>query len=100
MLVWGARNHWGKKVDKVFSGRPQSFRYQRRPVDDCSPERGGMAQDDGTRGGAFHGEMDRCRESQDWTTAYSGMPECDMKGQGEEAQSERARAGSLAIIVD
>ena len=48
----------GKRVDGVFLGRPQSFRYQRRPVDDCSPGRGGVAQDGGTRGGAFHGEMD------------------------------------------
>ena len=31
----------GKRVDGVFPGRPQSFRHQRRPVDDCSPgERG------------------------------------------------------------
>ena len=29
--------------------------------------RGLIAQDGGTRGGTFHGEMDRCRESQDWT---------------------------------
>ena len=30
-----------KRVGAVFRGRPQSFRYQRRPVDDCSPGRGG-----------------------------------------------------------
>ena len=30
----------------------------------CSPVRGGMAQDGSTRGVAFHGEIDRCRESQ------------------------------------
>ena len=57
-----------KRVDGVFPGRPQSFRHQRRPVDDCSPERGGMAQNGGTRGGTSHGKMDRCRESQGWTT--------------------------------
>ena len=49
----------GNRVDGVFPGRPQSFRYQRRPMDDCSPGRGGMAQDGGTRSGTFHGEMDR-----------------------------------------
>ena len=27
----------GKRVEGVFPGRPQSFRNQRRPVDDCSP---------------------------------------------------------------
>ena len=52
----------GKRVDGVFTGRSQSFRHQCRPVDDCSPGRGGMAQDGGTRGGTFHGEIDRCRE--------------------------------------
>ena len=30
----------GKRVDGVFPGRSQSFRHQRRPVDDCSPGRG------------------------------------------------------------
>ena len=37
--------------------------------DDCTPGRGGMEQDGGTRGGTFLGEMDHCRESQCWTTA-------------------------------
>ena len=43
-----------KRVDGVFPGRPQSFRHQRRPVEDCSPGRRGMAQNGGTRGGTFH----------------------------------------------
>ena len=64
-LVGGAGCVGGrKKMDGVFPGRPQSLRHQRRPVDDCSPGRGGMAQDGGTRGETFHGEIDRCRESQ------------------------------------
>ena len=33
----GLRGGAGKRVDGVSPGRPQSFRYQRRPVDDCSP---------------------------------------------------------------
>ena len=37
----------------VFLGRPQRFRHQRRPVNDCSPKRGVMAQNGGTRGGTF-----------------------------------------------
>ena len=36
-----------------------------------SPGRGGMAQNGRARGGTFHGEMDRCRGSQDWSTACS-----------------------------
>ena len=69
----------GRRVDWVFPGRPQSSWYQRRPVDDCSPGRGGMAQNGRTRGGIFHGRMDRCRKNQGCTTACSGMPECDGK---------------------
>ena len=53
-----------KVVDGVFPGRPQNFRHQRRPVDDCNPGRERIAQNGGTRGGTFHGEMDRCRGSQ------------------------------------
>ena len=53
----GARKKGGWGVP----GRSQSLRHQRRPVDDCSPVRGGMAQDDGSRGVTFHGEMDHCR---------------------------------------
>ena len=37
-----------------------------------------------TRGGTFHGEMDRCRKKQSWTTACSGMPERDGKYQEED----------------
>ena len=72
-----------KRVDGVFPGRPQSFRRQRRPVDDCSPGRGGM-KNGRKMGETFHGEMDRCRESQGWTTACSGMPDRDGKDQRED----------------
>ena len=70
-------------MDGVFPGRLQSFRHQRRPVDDYVPGRGGMAQNGRMKGGTFHGEMDRCRGSQGWTTACSRMPERDGKDQGE-----------------
>ena len=83
MFVELVGNGAGKRVDGVFPG-PQSFRYQRRPVDDCSPGRGGMAQD----GGKFHGEIDSCRGSQGWTTACSGMPERDGKDQKEDSPKQ------------
>ena len=58
-----------------------------------------MAQDGGTRDGTFHGGMDRCRESQGWTTACSikSMPERDDDGkdQGEDSPKE---AGSLVLV--
>ena len=75
----------GKRVDGVFPGRSQSFPHQRRPVDDSSPGRGEMAQTGRTRGGTLHGEMDRSRKKQGWTTACSGMPERDGKKQEEDS---------------
>ena len=36
-------------------------------------------QDGETRGGTSHGEMDRLRSSQSWTTACSSTPERDRK---------------------
>ena len=74
----------GKRVDGVFPGLTQSFRHQRRPVNDCSPGREGMAQDGGTRGGTFHDKMDRCSESQGWSMVCSRMHERDGKNQGED----------------
>ena len=43
--------------------------------------------EEGVRGETFHGETDRCRESQGWTTAYSfnSMPERDGRDQGEDS---------------
>ena len=78
----------GKIADRVFPGRPQSFRHQRRPIDYCSPGRGGMAQDGGTRGRTFHDEMDHCSESQGRTTACSRMHERDGKNQGEDSPKQ------------
>ena len=74
----------GKRVDGAFPGRPPSFRHQRRQVDDCSPGRGRMTHEGRTRGGTFHGETNRCRESQSWTTVCSGVPERDGKDQGKD----------------
>ena len=63
-LVGGAGSVGGQERGwvGVFPGRPQSLWHQRRPLDDCSPERGRMVQDGETRGGTFSCEMDRCRE--------------------------------------
>ena len=49
-----------------------------------------MAQNSGTRDGTFHGEMDRCRGSQGWTTVCSRMPERDGKDQGEDSPKQAA----------
>ena len=58
-----------------------------------------MTQEGGTRGRTFHGEMDRCRESQGWTTACSSIyPNVTGRTNDRIAHSKRARAGSLAIV--
>ena len=58
------------------------------PTNDCSPGRGGMAQNGGTRAGTFHREINRCRGSQDWTTACSGIPKRAGKDQGEDSPKQ------------
>ena len=86
-------------MDGVSPRRFQSFRYQRRSVDNCSPRREVMAQNDGTRGGTFHGEIDRCRENQDWTTVCSRMFQRDGKDSPNQACSSwfaRHTCSSLA----
>ena len=89
----------GKIVDGVFPGRPQSFRHQRRLVDDCSPGRGGMTQNGGLRGGTFHGEMDRCRGKAKAGLRHAVVcPNVTGRTKKRIAQSKRVRAGLLALV--
>ena len=81
-----------RRVDGVFLGRLQSFRYQRRPVDDCSPGRGGMAQVGATRGGMFHGEMGRCREARAELRYAVICPNLTGRTKESIAEGNRARA--------
>ena len=81
----GARKKSGWSVSWTISELSASTP---RPVDDCSPGQEGMAQNGRTRGGTFHGEMDRYRENQRWTTACSGMPERDGKDQEENSPKQ------------
>ena len=55
----GARAAWGagKIVDGVSPGRPQSFWYQRRPVNVCNRGRGGIAQDGRVRDRTFQSPL-------------------------------------------
>ena len=78
----------GKRVDGMFSGGPLSLRHQRQPVDDCSPGRGGMSQNGGTRGGTFYKKIYRCRGTQGWITACIRMPKRDGKDQGEDSPKQ------------
>ena len=87
----GLRRGSGKRVDGVLPGRPQSFRYQRLPVDDCSPGRGRMAQDGGTRSGTFQ----KARAGL-WHTVV--CPNVTRRTKERIPQNKRARAGSLTIV--
>ena len=78
--VW-RRGGAGKIVDGVFPGRHQSFRDQRRPVDDCSPGRGGMAQNGVRTGGSL-------QRKPGLDTACSRMPERDGKDQGRDSPKQ------------
>ena len=50
--------------------------------------RGNGAERGKTRGGTFHGKMNRCRKNQGWITICSGMPERDGKDQGEDSPKQ------------
>ena len=95
--MWGARkkSRWNVSwtTSKLSTSTPT------RPVDDCSPGRGGMAQDDGKRGGTFHGEMNHFREIHRAGQRHAVVcPNVTGRTNQRIAQSKRARAGSLAVV--
>ena len=84
----------GKIVDGVFPRRPQSFRHQRRSVNDCSPGRGAAEQ------GAEH-FMAKWIAADKAKAGLRHAVVCpNVTGRTEEriAQSKRACAGSLALF--
>ena len=89
------KSGWG-----VFPGRSQSFRHQRRPLDDddCSPGRRGMAQNGGTRGETFHGEWIVAEKTKAGLRHAVVCPNVTGRTKKRIAQSKRARAGSLALV--
>ena len=88
----------GKRVDGVFPGRPQSFWHQRRPVDACSPGRGGMVQNGGTRGRTFMAKWIAAEETRARLRHAVVCPNVTGRTQERIAQSKRARAGSLTLV--
>ena len=88
----------GNRSDGVFRGRPQSFPHQRRPVDDCSPGRGEMVQDGGTRDGTFHGEMDTAEKGRAGLQHAVVYPNVTGMTKERKDQSKRTRARSLARL--
>ena len=87
----------GKRVDGVFPGRPQSFRHQRRPVDDCSPGRGEWRRA-AEQGAEYF--MVKCTAA---AKVRAGLrhgvicPNVTGRTKERKVQSKGARAGSLAL---
>ena len=67
-------------------------------MDNCNPEREGVAQGDRTRGGTFHGEMGRCRVRAALLRHAVVCPNGAERTKERIVQSKRARAGSLAMV--
>ena len=84
----GLREGAGKRVDEVFPGRPLELPAPTSTSGRLQPRTRGVVQDGRTRCGTFHGEMNRCRESQGWTTACSSIPERDEKDQEEDSPKQ------------
>ena len=76
------KSGWGLSwtTSEPSASTPTSGRLQ--------PRTRGSGAGPGTRGGTFHGEMDRCRESQGWTMACSSMTQCDGKDHGEDSPKQ------------
>ena len=88
----------GKRVDGVFPGRLQSFRHQRRPVDDCTPGQGGMAQNGRTRAEYFIAKWIAAEKARAGLRHAVVYPNVMGRTKERIAQSKRARAGSLALV--
>ena len=83
-----ARAAWACRKTGGMGCFLDDLRYQQQPVNDCSPGRGGMAQDCGPRGGTFYGENGSLQRSQGWTTAGTSMPERDGKDQRQDSPTQ------------
>ena len=89
----GLRRGTGKRVDRMFPGRPQSFRHQRQAVDYdhimTAAQEGGewrrMAEQEAER---FMAKWIAAEERQCWSTTCSSMLERDGKGQGEDSPKQ------------
>ena len=99
---WGAQAAWGagKRVDGVSPGRPQSFRYQRRPVDDCSPDKGGWRKAAEQGAERFMAKWIAAEKVRAGLRHAGVCPNVTERIKERRAQSKRACAGWLAIIVD
>ena len=93
--MWGARKKSGWVVSWTISelsaSTPTSRRLQSRT-------RGNGAERQ-NKGGTFHGEMDRCRETKAGLRHAVVCPNVTGRTKKRMSQSKRARAGSLALVT-
>ena len=86
-------------MEGVFPGRSQSFRHQRRPVDDCSPGRGEMTQNTAEQGaGHFMAKWIVAEKTKAGLRHAVVCPNMTGRTKKRIAQSKRARAGSLTLV--
>ena len=88
----------GKRVDEVFPGRPHSFRYRRRPVDDCSPGRGEWRRTAEQGAEHFMAKLIAVEKVKAGLRHAVVCPSVTWRTKKRIAQSKRARAGSLALV--
>ena len=90
----------GKSVDEVSPGRPQSFRFQRRPVNDCSPGHGEGEWCKATEQGAQRFMAKRIAAEKARAGVRHAVVCLNVTGRSKEriSQSKRTRAGSLAVV--
>ena len=81
-------------MDRVFPGRPQSFRYQRRLVDDCSSGRGKWRK---TAERVMAKEI-AAEKARDGLRHALVCPNVTGRAEKRIAQSKHVRASSLGIV--
>ena len=97
--VGGAGCMGGQKKEWMGCFLDDLFRQQRRPVDDCSPGRGGMAQNGGTKGAEHFMAKWIAAEKANKAALRCSVVCPNVTGKPKEriARSKRARAGSLTL---
>ena len=88
----------GKRVDGVFPGRSQSFRHQRRPVDDCSPDEGEWCRTTEQGAEQFMAKWIVAEKTKAGLRHAVVCPNVTGRTKKRMAKSKRARAGSLALV--
>ena len=93
------RRRAGEILDAVFPGRPQSFWYLHRPVDDCRSGRGGRAQNEGVvRFMAKWFAADKVEAGLRYAVVVVECPNVTRRTKARIAQSKRVRADTFPIV--